>query len=61
MDRKTILVDELAFGFFGLSALGVWLFKPSGSLRRTPYIEPYLPAVQISLTHVDWKFLSQEF
>ena len=53
MDKKTLLVGVLAFGLIGLTALGVWLFKPAGGLRGTAYAEPYPPAPAINLTRGD--------
>ena len=53
MDKKTILVGVLAFGLIGLTALGVWLFKPAGTLRGTTYAEPFPPAPAINLTRSD--------
>lgn len=53
MDKKTILVGLLAFGLIGLTALGVWLFRPAGALRGTTYAEPYPPAPPINLTRGD--------
>ena len=53
MDKKTILVGVLAFGLIGLTALGVWLFRPAGSLRGTTYAEPYPPAPAINLARSD--------
>jgi protein SCO1/2 len=49
MDKKTILVGVLAFGLIGLTALGIWLFRPESSLRGTTYAEPYPPAPTINL------------
>ena len=53
MDKKTIYVGVLAFGLIGLTALGVWLFKPAGSLRGTTYAEPYPSAPAINLVRGD--------
>jgi len=53
MDKKTILVGVLGFGLIGLTALGVWLFQPAGSLRGTTYAEPYPPAPAINLMRSD--------
>src|SRR5512141_1143745 len=53
MDKKTILVGVLAFGLIGVTALGVWLFQPAGSLRGTTYAEPYPPAPAIDLARSD--------
>jgi cytochrome oxidase Cu insertion factor (SCO1/SenC/PrrC family) len=49
MDKKTILVGVLAFGLIGLTALGIWLFQPAGSLRGTTYAASYPPAPAIGL------------
>jgi protein SCO1 len=53
MDKKTILVGLLAFGLIGLTALGIWLLRPAGSLRGTTYAEPYPPAPAIDLARSD--------
>lgn len=53
MDKKTLLVGVLAFGLIGLTALGVWLFQPAGSLRGTTYADPHPPAPPISLARAD--------
>lgn len=53
MDKKTILVGLLVFSLIGLAALGVWLFRPAGSLRGTTYAEPYPPAPAIQLARSD--------
>lgn len=53
MDKKTILVGLIALGLIGLTALGVWLFKPAAGLRGTTYAEPYPPAPPINLTRED--------
>lgn len=53
MDKKTIFVGVLAFGLVGLIALGIWLFRPAGSLRGTTYAEPYPAAPAINLTRSD--------
>ncbi len=53
MDKKTILVGMLVFSLIGLAALGVWLFRPAGSLRGTTYAVPYPPAPGIQLARSD--------
>lgn len=53
MDKKTLLVGVLALVLIGLTALGVWLFRPASGLRGTTYAEPYPPAPPINLPRAD--------